>query len=127
MLYIRSGNRKLRTAIWFHDWNTKLRICGLIHHHKKCVDTPLLPTTKYTNIKVAQMKQGKTRNYIYTVYVCDLKIMELRNPRPVAFRDLDVYAGAPWAIPAKAFIKNVIFETDNFPKGNFGSFPFSVI
>lgn len=88
----------------------------MLNDQKKCVSTPPLPLTKYTNVKLTQTIEGS--RFVFAVYICDLKVMEYKFTHSHHYRDINVFASAPWEQPAKAFVKNVFFETDPYLIGN---------
>ena len=70
---------------------------------------------KFTNVQIRQTWDTKKNIFRYIISIDRVLKHTINNPRPVAIRDVKLWASDPWNDAVDATIRNLVFE--NLPYG----------
>ncbi|XP_065651875.1 uncharacterized protein LOC105847418 isoform X3 [Hydra vulgaris] len=73
--------------------------------------TQPLPLNEWSSIKISQKQLNET--YMYTVYLNELMICNIKNIMPQSFSNVLVYAANPWSTAQDGFIKDFKITNGN--------------
>ena len=105
------------TSVSLNSKSRRLSICTTLGtNNNRCYNSPNnLPMNKFTNVQIRQTWDTKKNIFRYIISIDRVLKHTINNPRPVAIRNVKLWASDPWNDAADATIRNLVFE--NLPYG----------